>query len=1105
MSGAGTTTVAGGNVINKALISQAVEITGGKLTSTAENLGGTITNNSELLLSGTLDKTISGTGTTSINSKLSFVDGANIIKGTLNMNNGTLDLNEGKGAKGKITEHNIGKLTGTGTIKIDANLSRDAEEADSDTLNVGSAENASINIYSINVTADHVVPTGSTDDPYDSKFVQVIDGAGKDNVNLTLGGNNGKVSTLTSDYLYEFVKHETNNGAVKVNMNKTTADLADFIQGDGTENIYTYSMTRDETTPPEIGTTNRTDATNIPEGGLNLYLNGHTLSSGQASDDGITVADGYTLNVTGDNGTVTGFDTAFENNGTLNVSDTQFENNQNALTNNAGGNLNVTGSTFADNDTAITNNAGANLNLSDIVFNENGVDVDNNGTLNLAGNTVIEGGITGQGTTNITSGVTNAVNTIVQDKLNISSGATLDGAGNVTANVNNEGTMNYADGSVNANTITGNGILNAQGNLTNGGNVSQGTVNIASGSTFTNSGTLEVTNTLNNTDSTIANSGELTLAGQNMQNNGTINGSGTTNISGKLQNNGSVEQDVEITQSGELTSSADNIKNNILNNGVYNITGGTIANAITGSGDLNLSSNMALASSITGNNINLNNGILSFAQSADISGATLNANGGSINLQNDTIQNTNLGNLILNSDLNLMLDGSFADKELDTITANSFTNNGGHSINISNILLSTPTKDMAFSISPLGSGMNDTVSTALAGAIQYTGGEIVYSPIYKYSAKYDPETALLNFNRVGGGGYDSYNPGVFAGAVAAQLGGYLTQLNSYDEAFRNMDMYMLMTQEQRQAMKMRNKYAAASADSNIVFDPTITQYENKAGWFRPYATFEKVDLKGGPTVSNVAYGSFFGAESEMYDLGHGWDGIWGVYGGYNGSHQAYDGVGIYQNGGTLGAIGMAYKGNFFTGLTANVGANSGEASTMYGQDNFTLLMSGVASKSGYNWELAKGKFIIQPNFLISYSYVNTFNYRDAQGVGIESDPLHAIQIEPGIKLIGNLKNGWQPYASVSMVWNIMDKTQFQANYVSLPELSVKPFVKYGVGVRKSWGERFTGFFQTYFTNGGRNGVGLQLGLRFMLGKSPKKTLNGPVPELKKTVIKVGRK
>ena len=63
---------------------------------------------------------------------------------------------------------------------------------------------------------------------------------------------------------------------------------------------------------------------------------------------------------------------------------------------------------------------------------------------------------------------------------------------------------------------------------------------------------------------------------------------------------------------------------------------------------------------------------------------------------------------------------------------------------------------------------------------------------------------------------------------------------------------------------------------------------------------------------------------------------------------------------------MAYKGNFFTGLTANVGANAGEASTMFGREDFAMLMSGVASKTGYNIELAKGKFIIQPNFLMSY-------------------------------------------------------------------------------------------------------------------------------------------
>ena len=142
--------------------------------------------------------------------------------------------------------------------------------------------------------------------------------------------------------------------------------------------------------------------------------------------------------------------------------------------------------------------------------------------------------------------------------------------------------------------------------------------------------------------------------------------------------------------------------------------------------------------------------------------------------------------------------------------------------------------------------------------------------------------------------------------------------------------------------------------------------------------------------------------------------------------------------------------------------------------------------------------------LMSYSFVNTFDYKNAAGVNVDSDPLHAIQLQPEIKFIGNLKNGWQPYASVSMVWNIMDKTHFHANEVALPDMSVKPFVKYGVGVRKSWGERFTAFFQTYFTNGGRNGVGLQAGFRWTLGKGSSKSgkaKTSNTKEIKKTVIK----
>jgi len=383
----------------------------------------------------------------------------------------------------------------------------------------------------------------------------------------------------------------------------------------------------------------------------------------------------------------------------------------------------------------------------------------------------------------------------------------------------------------------------------------------------------------------------------------------------------------------------------------------------------------------------------------------------------------------------------------------------------------------------------------------------VLTPIRKMSANVQmtPEGLMLNIAGTGNK-YKDFNPAVMASPVAAQMGGYLTQLNSYDEAFRNMDMYMLMTAQQRQALKFKNKYAAS--DSGLLYDSTLLRQERAEGWFRPYATFEKVGLKNGPKVENQAYGTFVGGESQMYDLGHGWDGMWGAYVGYNGSHQNYDGVSIYQNGGTLGLTGMAYKGNFFTGLTLNAGASAAEASTMYGNEDFVMLMAGIASKTGYNWELANGKFIIQPSWLMSYSFVNTFDYTNAAGVRMHSSPLNAIQLQPELKFIGNLKNGWQPYASVAMVWNIMDDTKFKANDVSLPELSVKPYVKYGVGVRKTWGERFTGFFQTYLTNGGRNGVGLQAGFTWALGGGKDKKADEQkiqkslkrAPELKKSEI-----
>ena len=84
--------------------------------------------------------------------------------------------------------------------------------------------------------------------------------------------------------------------------------------------------------------------------------------------------------------------------------------------------------------------------------------------------------------------------------------------------------------------------------------------------------------------------------------------------------------------------------------------------------------------------------------------------------------------------------------------------------------------------------------------------------------------------------------------------------------------------------------------------------------------------------------------------------------------------------------------------------------------------------------------------------------------------------------MGNVGKGWQPYASVGMVWNILNETNFTANNVRLPEMSIRPYVEYGIGVQKRWGDRFTGYGQAMIRNGGRNGVMLSVGFRWAIGK-----------------------
>ena len=376
-------------------------------------------------------------------------------------------------------------------------------------------------------------------------------------------------------------------------------------------------------------------------------------------------------------------------------------------------------------------------------------------------------------------------------------------------------------------------------------------------------------------------------------------------------------------------------------------------------------------------------------------------------------------------------------------------------------------------------------------AIEFTGEQgICYSPIYKYFVDYDEtqgnfEFAKINSSGSGGGGNpsDAFNPSVLVAPVSQLVAAYTAETQVFDTVFGNMDMLMSMSKEQRQALKYGDKFASSDLENPITFSPNQIPEEYKGIWFRPYTGFESVKLNNGPYVSNVMYGSIAGGDTGIIEHKKGWNGMYSAYVGYNGSHQNYTDVGIYQNGGLLGLSGVWYKNNFFTGLTANVGATAGQEKTMYGNKDFAMLYTGIASKTGYNWELANGKFVIQPNYMMSYTLVDMFNYTNAGGVRINANPLNTIQIAPGIKFIGNLKNNWQPYIGVQMVWNVMNRTKIKANDVSLPEMSIEPYVQYGVGVQKKIGDKFTGYGEAMFRGGGRNGVAFNFGFRWSLGKN----------------------
>ena len=480
----------------------------------------------------------------------------------------------------------------------------------------------------------------------------------------------------------------------------------------------------------------------------------------------------------------------------------------------------------------------------------------------------------------------------------------------------------------------------------------------------------------------------------------------------------------------------------------------------------------------------------------DIRNANVTFDNTTINTINNQVHVYNFNSLAVASDTNFVADVDLANAQMDRITANSYGAHQGN-LNVVGMNLLSDAKDPITEIYFAEQGLKDNVINGVSKAGEYNlpnGAQTTfYTPIYKYSATYDNRNdgGYFVFDRISAGNSsgnpsDNYNPAVLSPSVASQSGAYSTMNQTFNYAFQNSDNFMAIPYLERVAMRSANMYAMTpTGDATDVgtFSPLFdAKNETYSAWVKPYVSFENIPLKNGPKVSNISYGSLIGFDTPLKSVSRGWDRTWTGYIGYNGASQSFSGVDATQNGGLLGGTLTMYRGNFFNATTLSTGAIVGDNRTMYGTDNYTMLMAGIGNKTGYNIEFKDGLFIVQPNLLLSYTFVNTFDYTNAAGVRMKSDPLHAIQVAPGVKLIANTKNGWQPYIGVNMIWNILDKSRVTANDVRLPEMSIKPYVQYGLGVQKRFKDSFMAFGQAMIQNGGRNGIALSVGFRWAIGK-----------------------
>ena len=257
--------------------------------------------------------------------------------------------------------------------------------------------------------------------------------------------------------------------------------------------------------------------------------------------------------------------------------------------------------------------------------------------------------------------------------------------------------------------------------------------------------------------------------------------------------------------------------------------------------------------------------------------------------------------------------------------------------------------------------------------------------------------------------------------------------------------------------------------------------EKLSTWVQVFGSEDDVKLKHlSGTIDSEFQGIVGGVDSRKFAYENGLQAVYGVYFAYTGGKQEYEDSKIKQKGGYIGLSAALRKEALFSNFALNGGYLNNKATSDWGKDKFDTKVISLANKTGI--DLAYKGLTVTPAMNLSYMGINTEDYTNSAGIRMDNAFMNVFLVAPEVKVAKDFGDGLEGYAKTAYKMFFYDNNKIKADGVLLPEISSKPYIEYGLGLKKDWSKSeaqkdVTSYAEITRHDGGRKGWDINLVLK----------------------------